>query len=87
MIAAGVPLLRGVTAHEPVHVTSDPERIPELMAATDYGVILLDMNFGPGASSGDAGFHWLQRILEIDPAAVVVLITAHGGVELAVEAM
>jgi len=45
------------------------------------------MNFGPGESSGQQGFHWLRQILDIDPDAVVVLITAHGGVDVAVEAM
>ena len=85
ILTAGRLLLK--RHYDPVHTTSDPERIPELMAAVDYSVILLDMNFGPGESSGEAGFHWLKRILEIDPEAVVVLITAHGGVELAVEAM
>ena len=70
-----------------VDVCADPERIPICMADKDYAAILLDMNFGPGESSGKQGFHWLQRILEIDPDAVVVLITAHGGIDTAVEAM
>lgn len=64
-----------------------PEHIEELMAAHDFDAILLDMNFGPGESSGDQGFFWLARILEIDPQAVVVMITAHGGVGVAVDAM
>ncbi len=85
ILTAGRLLLK---RHYPgVHTSSDPAQIPQLMAATDYQVILLDMNFGPGASDGRAGFQWLARILEIDPDAVVVLITAHGGVETAVEAM
>ena len=85
ILTAGRLLLK--RHYEPVHVTSDPARIPELMRDNDYQVILLDMNFGPGASSGEAGFHWLEEILRLDPDAVVVLITAHGGVETAVEAM
>lgn len=64
-----------------------PEHIEELMASHDFDAILLDMNFGPGESSGDQGFFWLARILEIDPQAVVVMITAHGGVGVAVDAM
>lgn len=85
ILTAGRLLLRRHYAR--VDVCADPTRIPELMAATDYGVILLDMNFGPGASSGGEGFRWLEQILRTDPEAVVVLITAHGGVEIAVEAM
>ena len=45
------------------------------------------MNFGPGESSGEQGFYWLEQIMRLDQDAVVIMITAHGGVDLAVEAM
>jgi DNA-binding NtrC family response regulator len=45
------------------------------------------MNFARDASSGVEGFHWLQKIRERDPQAVVVLITAYGDVEMAVRAI
>ena len=64
-----------------------PERIPDLMQRQAFDAVLLDMNFGPGESSGKQGFEWLQRILEIDPQVVVIMITAHGSVDTAVEAM
>lgn len=64
-----------------------PDRIPDLMDRHRFDAVLLDMNFGPGESSGRQGFEWLQRILEIDPDAVVIMITAHGSVDTAVEAM
>jgi DNA-binding NtrC family response regulator len=57
------------------------------MSRTSYAAILLDMNFGPGESSGKQGFFWLSEILGKDPDAVVVLITAHAGVDVAVDAM
>ena len=66
---------------------STPEAIPELMDSHDFDAILLDMNFGPGESSGEQGLHWLERILGIDPQMVVVMITAHGSLNTAVEAM
>jgi len=50
-------------------------------------VVLLDANFGRGATNAAEGFHWLGEILSRDPDAVVVMITAHGGVQIAVEAM
>jgi DNA-binding NtrC family response regulator len=50
-------------------------------------VILLDANFGRGATNAAEGFHWLGEFLKGDPQAVVVMITAHGGVNIAVEAM
>ncbi len=64
-----------------------PERVPDLMARHEFDAVLLDMNFGPGESSGQQGLSWLARIVEIDPEAVVVMITAHGNVDNAVEAM
>ena len=45
------------------------------------------MNFGPGESSGQQGFYWLQKILALKPQSIVIMITAHGGVDVAVEAM
>ena len=64
-----------------------PDRIPDLLARHAFDVVLLDMNFGPGESTGQQGLEWLQRILEIDPGVVVIMITAHGSVDTAVEAM
>ncbi|MCP5381553.1 MAG: sigma-54-dependent Fis family transcriptional regulator [Kordiimonadaceae bacterium] len=72
---------------ENVITISEPGQILEAMKETDFDAILLDMNFGPGQSSGEEGFHWLGQILKIDPEAVVIMITAHGGVNVAVEAM
>jgi DNA-binding NtrC family response regulator len=63
------------------------EEIPGLMEEHDFDAVLLDMNFGPGESSGEQGLEWLERILAIDPLMVVVMITAHGSVDVVVEAM
>ena len=64
-----------------------PEEIPDLLEMHDFDAVLLDMNFGPGESSGVQGLEWLERILTIDPQMVVVMITAHGSVDTVVEAM
>lgn len=68
-----------------VHTEKDPENTPNLLAVENYDVILLDMNFSKDATSGKEGFHWLNTILEIDPAAVVIFITGYGDIELAVQ--
>lgn len=70
-----------------IHTTDNPAHIPELLAATSFHAILLDMNFSPGQSSGQQGLTWLAKILEIDPDAVVVMITAHSNLDIAVEAI
>jgi DNA-binding NtrC family response regulator len=64
-----------------------PEHIPQFIRDQHFDAIILDMNFGPGESSGAQGFYWLQKILEINPQSVIIMITAHGGVDIAVEAM
>ena len=64
-----------------------PENIPGMLEEHEFDAVLLDMNFGPGESSGRQGLEWLQRILAIDPQMVVVMVTAHGGVDTVVEAM
>ena len=61
--------------------------IPELLKSEDFDVILLDMNFTKDAISGQEGFFWLKKILEIDPDAVVLFITAYGDVEKSVRAI
>ncbi len=70
-----------------VDTEEDPSRIPQLMANQQYDAILLDMNFTRDITSGKEGFYWLKRILEIDPLAVVILITAFGDVDTAVRAI
>lgn len=72
---------------EEVDVESNPKLIPSLLKEYDYDTILLDMNFHEDVSSGEEGFYWLEKILEMDPAMSVVLITAYGDVEKAVQAV
>ena len=70
-----------------VQIEKDPQKIPSLIKNTTYDVILLDMNFTRDVTSGREGFLWLDKIFAIDPAAVVILITAFGDVDLAVRAI
>ncbi|UII30228.1 sigma-54 dependent transcriptional regulator [Fulvivirga ulvae] len=70
-----------------VDLEKNPEAIPTLLNNENYDVILLDMNFTKDVSSGKEGYYWLEKILETDPSAVVVLITAYGDVQMAVKAI
>ncbi len=45
------------------------------------------MNFRPGAHSGQEGLDWLDRLHRLDPNLSVVMMTAFGGVALAVETL
>ncbi|WP_291789236.1 sigma-54 dependent transcriptional regulator [Cecembia sp.] len=70
-----------------VDTESNPGLLPILVVNEQYDVIMLDMNFTKDVSSGQEGFYWLDRILELDSSAVVVLITAYGDVNTAVRAI
>jgi two-component system, NtrC family, response regulator HydG len=70
-----------------VDTLSRPEFIPECLRETKYDLILLDMNFARGITSGNEGLEWLVKILLIDPEARVITTTAYGEIDLAVQAM
>jgi len=78
-------LLRDLFAE--VAAFQSPEEAIAAMEAELPDVILLDANFGRGATDAAEGLRWLGEILQRDPQAVVVMITAHAGIGVAVEAM
>ncbi|GAB3772120.1 sigma-54 dependent transcriptional regulator [Spirosoma horti] len=84
LLAARLLLKRHVGA---VDIEKNPEKLPFLLNNNRYDAIVLDMNFQRDVSSGREGFAWLDRILDIDPKARVVLFTAYGDVEMAVRAI
>jgi DNA-binding NtrC family response regulator len=63
------------------------DALEDLIAADAYEALLLDMNFALGDHSGREGLGQLERVRAFDPALSVVLMTAYGGVSLAVEAL
>lgn len=70
-----------------VIIEKNPKKIPFLLNHDTYDVILLDMNYSQDTTSGKEGFFWLNEIMERDPNAVVIMITAYGDVEMAVKAL
>ena len=70
-----------------IYTSNNPKEIPALLKNSSYNLVLLDMNYAKDRLSGQEGFFWLSNILEIDQTISVVLITAYGDVELAVQAI
>ncbi len=70
---------------EIVHTEKNPANLPDILKNEVFDLILLDMNFSRDATSGQEGFHWLNVILDQDPAATVIFITGYGDIELAVQ--
>ncbi|MBQ7063030.1 MAG: DNA-binding response regulator [Bacteroidales bacterium] len=73
-----------------VAAVDDPTLIPAIISKESIDVVLLDMNFGKGKMDGKDGLFWLDRIKHrsgLDNPPAVVLITAFGDVNLAVDSL
>lgn len=68
-------------------VAFSPEDAFSRLAMARYDAILLDLNFSAGRKDGDEGLAFLSRIMADDPTARILVITAHSGVRIAVDAM
>jgi two-component system, NtrC family, response regulator HydG len=66
---------------------SNPEKIKSLLAQSNYDVILLDMNYKAGVTSGNEGLFWLKKIIADHKDQQVIMMTAYGDISIAVEAM
>jgi len=66
---------------------SSTMELNQLISTHNFDLIILDMNFRIGFNDGKEGIYWLKHILEIKPETVVILMTAYGEVELAVNAI
>ncbi|WP_457312457.1 sigma-54-dependent transcriptional regulator [Sphingomonas sp. UYAg733] len=85
ILTAARLLLR--TMFREVITASNPDEAMAAAAAHSPDVALLDANFARGATNAAEGLALLDRLLTADPELIVVMITAHAGVNIAVEAM
>ncbi len=72
---------------EHIIALQDPNKISDVLENEEISLVLLDMNFHQGEISGEEGMHWLKYIKRKQPHVSVVMITAYGDVNLAVDAM
>ncbi len=70
-----------------VELAASPEGLERRLQNDVFDAVLLDMNFVSGVRDGNAGLDALVRIQSFDPSLAVVLMTAFGGVALAVESL
>ncbi|MFC2098323.1 sigma-54-dependent transcriptional regulator [Bacteroidota bacterium] len=70
-----------------IQTETDPSKVIPLLLEESHDVILLDMNFSAGATSGKEGLKWLREIMKAVPSSQVVMMTAYGDIDLAVKAM
>jgi phosphoserine phosphatase RsbU/P len=66
---------------------SDPARVLEALASGQFDGVLLDMNYERDTTAGGEGLELVSQIREWDSNLPMIVMTAWGSVELAVEAM
>ncbi|HEV8186331.1 MAG TPA: sigma-54 dependent transcriptional regulator [Pyrinomonadaceae bacterium] len=70
-----------------IESASSPEGVLKSIDTHEFDVILIDLNYARDTTSGSEGLDLLSRIRAADPTLPVVVMTAWGSVDLAVEAM
>ena len=70
-----------------LETASSPAGVLAAVEAREFDVALIDLNYTRDTTSGEEGLNLLSRIQSIDPTLPVVVMTAWGSVEVAVEAM
>ena len=72
---------------EKIDTLLSPKTLESNLKQTDYDVVLLDMNFKAGVTSGNEGIFWMNRIRQVSPQTQVVMQTAYSDIELAVKSI
>ena len=72
-----------------IHVdcVRSPQLLLEALGQSDYDVLLIDLNYARDTTSGQEGLDLLARLQEIDPRMPVIVMTAWGNIDLAVESI
>src|ERR1700685_3253277 len=70
-----------------VDCAKSPAEVRQALASDFYDAILIDLNYTRDTTSGQEGLDLLSEIVALDGSVPIIVMTAWGNVELAVEAM
>lgn len=70
-----------------IEQATSPSQIVQLLEGREFDLVLMDLNYTRDTTSGQEGLDLLTRIAAIDASLPVIVMTAWGSVELAVEAV
>ncbi|MFI5176369.1 MAG: sigma-54-dependent transcriptional regulator [Terriglobia bacterium] len=70
-----------------IEAVPSPERVLGSLEEQDFDVLLMDLNYARDTTSGEEGLELLSQVQKLDSMLPVVVMTAWGSVEVAVEAM
>lgn len=72
---------------ETIHTLNNPKNIVKLLSENTIDVVLLDMNYRIGFEDGREGLYLLKEIKTLSPKTAIILMTAFGKLETAVEGL
>jgi DNA-binding NtrC family response regulator len=70
-----------------VDCAKSPAEVRQALASDYYDALLIDLNYARDTTSGQEGLDLLSEIVALDGSVPIIVMTAWGNVELAVEAM
>src|SRR5262249_38537539 len=70
-----------------IESASSPAGLLAALESSDFDAVLMDLNYARDTTSGKEGLDLLSRLRNLDSSLPIVVMTAWGSVELAVEAM
>jgi len=70
-----------------VETIFNPNQISSFSNLKEFDIALLDMNFSAGVNTGNEGLFWLRELKKRAPHISVIMMTAYGAIDLAVEAL
>jgi DNA-binding NtrC family response regulator len=85
VLAALRLLLKG--EHHHIATASSPAGVLKIVETEGLDLVLIDLNYARDTTSGSEGLELLPRIQVLDPTLPVIVMTAWGSVDIAVEAM
>jgi DNA-binding NtrC family response regulator len=70
-----------------IETANAPAQVISAIEERDYDAVLMDLNYARDTTSGQEGLDMLSRIQKLDNTLPVIVMTAWGSVDVAVEAM
>ncbi|MFT7020104.1 MAG: DNA-binding NtrC family response regulator [Cyclobacteriaceae bacterium] len=70
-----------------IQTLQEPALVLSLIERTQIKVVLLDLNFAIGDADGAEGLAWIKKIKEAQPHISIIVLTAHGFLDVAVQSL
>jgi len=84
-----IEAIRLVLKQEGIHceAVTSPEAALAALSSQEFDLVLMDLNYTRDTTSGSEGLELLNRLQQENSSVPIIVMTAWGSVEVAVEAM